>query len=146
VSLLKRLAGCGLTPDRHCSDGLRLYPLDWPTLRTFFGISPETSTETDRSSSNRPPSIRASIVSSRAAQNECGGEALTLKKAQQEPRCPYCVLGTGFRLMKVLSNGRQICEKCGHIVFPNDMAFRCPCPKCIVVNLSSRIRRLRGRY
>jgi predicted RNA-binding Zn-ribbon protein involved in translation (DUF1610 family) len=45
-----------------------------------------------------------------------------------------------FRAMKVLPNGRQICENCGHIVFPNNMAFRCPCPKCLEVNLSPRIR------
>jgi hypothetical protein len=71
-------------------------------------------------------------------------QALTVKKAKQ-PCCPYCVLGTGFRPMRVLSNGRQICEKCGHIVFPNDTAFRCPCPKCMDVNLSPRIRDLRRR-
>ena len=39
------------------------------------------------------------------------------------PRCPYCVSGTVFREMKVLENGRQICEKCGHIVFPEDRVF-----------------------
>lgn len=39
------------------------------------------------------------------------------------PRCPYCVSGTGFREMTVLNNGRQICEKCGHIVFPEDRVF-----------------------
>ena len=67
---------------------------------------------------------------------------MTVKKVKQ-PRCPYCVLGSEFRPMKVLPNGRQICEKCGHIVFPNDRAFKCPRPKCIDVNLSPRIRRLR---
>lgn len=69
-------------------------------------------------------------------------QALTVKKAKQ-PRCPYCVLDAGFRPMKVLSNGRQICETCGHIIFPDDKAFRCPCQKCLDVNLSPRIRRLR---
>lgn len=64
-----------------------------------------------------------------ATQTEYGNiQALAVKKTKQ-PRCPYCVLGSGFRPMKVLSNGRQICEKCGHIVFPNDTEFRCPCPR-----------------
>jgi hypothetical protein len=39
------------------------------------------------------------------------------------PRCPYCVLDGQFRPMQILENGRQICENCGHIVFPNDEAF-----------------------
>jgi Zn finger protein HypA/HybF involved in hydrogenase expression len=38
--------------------------------------------------------------------------------------------------MTVLSDGRLICHNCGHIVFPNDAAFRCPCPNCLEVNLS----------
>jgi len=47
--------------------------------------------------------------------------------------------------MTVVSKGRLICENCGHIVFPNDTAFRCPCLKCVEVNLSPRIRRFRRR-
>jgi predicted RNA-binding Zn-ribbon protein involved in translation (DUF1610 family) len=45
--------------------------------------------------------------------------------------------------MRVLENGRQICEECGHIVFPEDGAFKCPCPKCVEVLISPNIRRLR---
>jgi predicted RNA-binding Zn-ribbon protein involved in translation (DUF1610 family) len=60
----------------------------------------------------------------------------------KEPRCPYCVSEKKFRPMKVLKNGRQICESCGHIIFPHDTAFRCPCPKCLEVQLSPRIRDL----
>ena len=37
-----------------------------------------------------------------------------------ETRCPYCVVGDNLYPMKVLRNGRLICEKCGHIVFPGD--------------------------
>jgi hypothetical protein len=58
------------------------------------------------------------------------------------PRCPYCVSGTVFREMKVLENGRQICEYCGHIVFSDNRAFRCPCPKCVKVRLSPIVRNL----
>jgi hypothetical protein len=65
------------------------------------------------------------------------------EKAAKEPRCPYCVLVAGFRAMKILSNGRQICENCGHIIFPNDAAFKCPCQRCLEVDFSPRIRRLR---
>ena len=35
--------------------------------------------------------------------------------------------------MRVLENGRQIREKCGHIVFPKDKGFWCPCQKCLDV-------------
>ena len=41
--------------------------------------------------------------------------------------------------MQVLENGRQICEKCGHIVFPEDGAFKCPCPKCIPLPLKMHV-------
>ena len=59
------------------------------------------------------------------------------------PRCPYCVSGTVFREMKVLENGRQICKKCGHIVFPDNRAFWCPCPKCLEGWFSPMARNLR---
>src|ERR1039458_6323365 len=52
---------------------------------------------------------------------------------QKEARCPYCVVAEEFHPMTVLSNRRLICEKCGHSVFPNDAAFRCPCPKCLEI-------------
>lgn len=56
--------------------------------------------------------------------------------------CPYCIVNDAFQPMRVLSNGRLICEKCGHIVFPHDTAFRCPCQKCLEINFSPRVRRL----
>jgi hypothetical protein len=59
--------------------------------------------------------------------------------------CPYCIVDDEFRPMAVVAEGRLICESCGHIVFPNDMAFKCPCQKCLEINLSKRIRRLRRR-
>jgi hypothetical protein len=59
------------------------------------------------------------------------------------PRCPYCILAHHFRAMKVLENGRQICEACGHIVFPEDRAFWCPCQKCLEARLSPRIKSMR---
>jgi hypothetical protein len=52
------------------------------------------------------------------------------------PRCPYCGSNERFMPMKELENRRQICESCGHIVFPDDKAFLCPCQKC----LASRFR------
>ena len=61
----------------------------------------------------------------------------------KEARCPYCIVNDQFRVMTVLSNGRLICETCGHIVFLNDGAFRCPCLKCVEIDFSPKIRRLR---
>ena len=46
---------------------------------------------------------------------------------QEEARRPYCIVDDKFPPMTVLSNGRLICQNCGHIVFPNDTIFRCPC-------------------
>jgi hypothetical protein len=39
------------------------------------------------------------------------------------PRCPYCASGIQFRPRRILEKQRQICESCGHIVFPEDRAF-----------------------
>ena len=61
---------------------------------------------------------------------------MTGTKQNRPPRCPYCVSDRELRMMKVLENGRQICENCGHIIFPEDKAFWCPCPKCIEIKLS----------
>ena len=63
----------------------------------------------------------------------------------KEDRCPYCVVDHQFHRMMVLTYGRLICEKCGHIAFPNDTTFRCPCAKCLEINFSPRVRRLRGK-
>ena len=60
------------------------------------------------------------------------------------PSCPYCVSGTVFREMKVLGNGRHTCEECGHIVFPGDSVFWCPCPKCLEGRFSPIMRDSRG--
>jgi len=54
----------------------------------------------------------------------------------QKPRCAYCIDEGAFREMRVLENGRQICEHCGHIIFPEDRAFWCPCAKCVEVHFS----------
>jgi hypothetical protein len=64
--------------------------------------------------------------------------------ANERARCPYCIVEEQFPSMTVLSNGRLICQNCGHIVFPNDTAFRCPCQKCLEINFSPSVRRLRG--
>jgi hypothetical protein len=48
---------------------------------------------------------------------------------------------SAFRTMRVLENGRQICEHCGHIIFPQDYAFWCPCQKCVDVHFSLKYSR-----
>lgn len=53
------------------------------------------------------------------------------------PRCAYCVSGGQFREMRVLENGRQICESCSHIVFPEEKGFWCPCQKCLEARFSA---------
>jgi hypothetical protein len=63
----------------------------------------------------------------------------------QEASLSLLYRGEGFNPMKVLSNRRPICETCGHITFPSDARFRCPCPKCLEGDFSPRIRRLRRR-
>lgn len=55
---------------------------------------------------------------------------------QSPIRCPYCVLGLQFRPMVPHLDGRSICEKCGHLVRPEDANFTCSCYKCEQLNAS----------
>jgi len=45
-------------------------------------------------------------------------------------RCPYCVSEDHFKPMVRHLDGRFICEKCGHVAFPTDPAFKCWCYRC----------------
>ena len=46
-------------------------------------------------------------------------------------RCPYCVEGSDFKVMLPIAGGDwHRCEGCGHVVFQNDLAFKCACLNC----------------
>lgn len=45
-------------------------------------------------------------------------------------RCPCCSSGDAFRLMVAVSNGRFVCDKCGHLAIPGDPTFKCACRRC----------------
>jgi hypothetical protein len=45
-------------------------------------------------------------------------------------RCPYCILASDVRAM-LQSPDWIICEKCGHVVIPDDPDFRCSCRNCL---------------
>jgi hypothetical protein len=60
-------------------------------------------------------------------------------KTSAVPRCPYCALNGEFRVMRILENGRQICEEWGHIIFPHDRAFWCPCQRCLKARFSRTV-------
>ena len=44
-------------------------------------------------------------------------------------RCPYCVSDDEFRQMIARSDGRFVCNKCGHSAIPDDKDFKCSCWK-----------------
>ena len=66
------------------------------------------------------------------------GKMITSAHQKDLPRCPYCVSNGEFRPMQILTNGREICEHCGHIVFPDDRAFWCPCQKCLEARILAK--------
>jgi uncharacterized protein (DUF983 family) len=109
------------------------------TLQLRVGIGPEPSISASREISRtlwqRPVWFQS--------QKE-KAELMASATKNEVPRCPYCVSGAVFREMKVLENGRRICEKCGHIVFPDDRAFWCPCPKCLESRLSPTLRKIKS--
>jgi len=54
-------------------------------------------------------------------------------------RCPYCVEGSGFKIMHAVAGGDwHECETCAHVVMHNDPGFRCTCENCL------RLSRIQG--
>jgi hypothetical protein len=50
-------------------------------------------------------------------------------------RCPYCVEGSGFKIMRAIAGGDwHECEICAHVVMPNDPEFRCTCQHCLALS------------
>ena len=49
-------------------------------------------------------------------------------------RCPYCVRFDHFMTMHVHGDGTYLCEKCGHVVIPENKGFRCSCRHCVAVD------------
>jgi len=57
--------------------------------------------------------------------------------APDDPRCPYCVEGNDFKLLRLVGDVLH-CERCGHQSRPVDSIFICYCPQCKPMRLSSR--------
>jgi len=49
--------------------------------------------------------------------------------ATDDPRCPYCVEGNGFKLLKQVVDAFY-CERCSHLSLPADPSFICHCANC----------------
>jgi hypothetical protein len=45
-------------------------------------------------------------------------------------RCPYCTVGPDFTPLKAYTDGRFVCDKCGHTVRPGEPNYRCTCRDC----------------
>jgi hypothetical protein len=56
---------------------------------------------------------------------------------QKKARRPNFIVDDKFCALNVVSHGRLICKKCGHVVFPDDKDFGCPWARCLEVALSS---------
>jgi hypothetical protein len=60
-------------------------------------------------------------------------------------RCPYCVVGNEFNLMRLL-NGQFICDKCGHAIAFLQRDYACGCRKCQAMRaLTSECARVESR-
>jgi DNA-directed RNA polymerase subunit RPC12/RpoP len=56
-------------------------------------------------------------------------------------RCPYCVRFDHFMTMNVHADRTYVCEKCGHIVIPEDKGFRCSCSHCVALNAFTPLKK-----
>jgi Zn finger protein HypA/HybF involved in hydrogenase expression len=63
-------------------------------------------------------------------------------------RCPYCVQDNHFRVMADAGDGHVFkCERCKHVVIPENIYFQCVCPKCRALNARpDRPQRLATQY
>ena len=48
-------------------------------------------------------------------------------------RCPYCVSGDGFQLLRHVVQDFYVCDGCGHAVIPG-RDFACHCRRCVALN------------
>jgi hypothetical protein len=47
-------------------------------------------------------------------------------------RCPYCLEGDNFKLMKARVDGQTyLCVRCGHLAMPKFADYQCDCPHCV---------------
>ena len=46
-------------------------------------------------------------------------------------RCPYCLMGIGFRPMISYKDGRFVCRDRAHTVRPGVPEYRCSCRHCL---------------
>jgi hypothetical protein len=60
------------------------------------------------------------------------------------PRCPHCSSSHKLKAMRLLENGSQVCENCGHIVFRENKAFWCPCQKCLSSRFETMLKPIRS--
>jgi DNA-directed RNA polymerase subunit RPC12/RpoP len=60
-------------------------------------------------------------------------------------RCPYCVVGNEFNLMRSV-NGQFLCGKCGHTIAFLQRDYSCGCGKCQAMRaLTSEWARVESR-
>src|SRR5258708_909987 len=60
---------------------------------------------------------------------------VSASECRRKESLSLCVVDDEFRPMTVLTNGRLVCENCGHTSFPEDEAFKCPCSKCLKLSV-----------
>jgi|HubBroStandDraft_4_1064222.scaffolds.fasta_scaffold253955_1 hypothetical protein len=60
--------------------------------------------------------------------------------AEPVVRCPYCIVGDGFKPMATNATGRFICTKCGHLTIPDVQDFKCFCWHCAQLRAFERRR------
>jgi DNA-directed RNA polymerase subunit RPC12/RpoP len=56
-------------------------------------------------------------------------------------RCPYCVLGSGFRPMSQQSKEQFVCLACGHMATHDNPYSNCTCARCREMNRLANRRR-----
>ena len=62
-------------------------------------------------------------------------------QAPRSVRCPYCAEGKQFKLMLNRDSDEcYLCASCGHLWMPQQPEFKCPCSKCIALNLRNRVQ------
>jgi hypothetical protein len=61
-------------------------------------------------------------------------------------RCPYCVERGQFMPMAERSGGDwSLCDSCGHLVVPQNPAFKCTCAHCVQIEKAPKLRSGLGR-
>jgi hypothetical protein len=93
-------------------------------------LEPRDSCNRSGSALALPPNETASSPNFRGGEKWSRG--FLLLPMPDPVRCPYCIEGDDFKIMKARGEEEWfLCLRCGHVTIPNHTPYQCNCQTCV---------------